>query len=158
MADRVHMTPEGYETLQAELSRLKREERPRIVLEIKIARELGDLSENAEYHAAKEKQGYVETKIRQVEDRLARAEVVDSSGETPDRVRFGVTVELEDLNTGENVQYRIVGEDEADVSRGLISVHSPVGRALIGKEIDDEVTVRVPSGTKAYEVRNIRYE
>ncbi len=158
MADRVHMTPEGYERLQAELHRLKREERPRIVLEIKTARELGDLSENAEYHAAKEKQSHVETKIRQVEDRLARAEVVDSSGETPDRVRFGVTVELEDLNTGENVQYRIVGEDEADVSQGLISVHSPVGRALIGKEIDDAVTVRVPSGKKEYEIRNIRYE
>ena len=158
MSDKVHMTRRGYERLQKELQSLKREERPRIVREIKAARELGDLSENAEYHAAKEKQGHVETRIRRVEDRLARAEIVETSGQPPDRVRFGVTVVLEDLNTRENVRYTLLGEDEADVSQGLISIHSPVGRALIGKEVDDEVIVRVPAGTKKYDIREIRYE
>jgi transcription elongation factor GreA len=152
------MTRRGYEQLQEGLRRLKFEERPRIVREIQLARELGDLSENAEYHAAKERQGQVEARLRQIEDKLARAEVIDTSGETPDRVRFGATVLVEDLNSGEETQYTIVGEDEADVSKGLISVLSPVGRSLIGKEVDDDVTVRVPSGTKEYSIREIRYD
>jgi transcription elongation factor GreA len=152
------MTQHGFDGLQDELRRLKREDRPQIVREIKAAREHGDLSENAEYHAAKEKQGHIESRILQVEDMIARAEIVHTSGETPDRVRFGATVELEDLHTGESVRYTLVGEPEADISQGRLSIHSPVGRALIGKEVEDEVTVRVPSGTKQYEVRDIRYE
>lgn len=151
------MTREGYEALHAELKRLKTVERPQIVLAIKTAREHGDLSENAEYHAAKEQQGLIEARIQTIEDRLARATVVDTAGQPADRVRFGATVVLEDLGTGEEVRYRIVGEDEADVSRGLLSVTSPVGRALIGKEIEDEVRVTVPAGTKEYEIRGISY-
>jgi transcription elongation factor GreA len=152
------MTREGYEALQDELKRLKAVERPKIVLEIKQAREHGDLSENAEYDAAKEKQGMVEGRIQAIEDRLARAEVVDTAGLAGDRVRFGATVVLEDLNSGEELTYRLVGEDEADVTLGMLSVTSPVGRALIGKAVDDEVVVRVPAGTRGYEIREIRYE
>ncbi len=158
MAEKVHMTRRGHEWLQERLRVLKVDDRRRIVREIQAARELGDLSENAEYHAAKERQGYVEARIREIEDKLARAEVIDTSGQAPDRVRFGATVSLEDSASGQRVSYTIVGEDEADVSQGLISIHSPVARALIGKEVDDEVTVRVPSGTKEYEIRDIRYE
>ncbi len=156
--ERVHMTRHGYDTLQEELRRLKGVERPKVALEIKAAREHGDLSENAEYDAAKEQQGLIEARLRQIEDRLARAEVVDTRGLSLDRVRFGATVVLEDQSSGEEVTYRLVGEDEADVTRGLLSVTSPVGRALIGKALDDEVAVRVPSGTKAYEIRDIQYE
>lgn len=151
------MTREGYEALQTELKRLKTIERPQVVLAIKTAREHGDLSENAEYDAAKEHQGMIEGRIQTIEDRLARAAVVDTAGQSTDRVRFGATVVLEDLGTGDEVTYRIVGEDEADVSRGLLSVTSPVGRALIGKEPEDEVRVRVPAGTKEYEIRAISY-
>ena len=158
MAEKVHMTRRGHEWLQERLRVLKVDDRRRIVREIQAARELGDLSENAEYHAAKERQGYVEARIREIEDKLARADVVDTSGQAPDRVRFGATVVLEDSASGQRVSYTIVGEDEADVSQGLISIHSPVARALIGKEVDDEVTVLVPSGTKEYEIRDIRYE
>jgi transcription elongation factor GreA len=152
------MTRHGFERLTEELRRLKSTERRKISQEIKVARELGDLSENAEYHAAKERQGQLEAKIRHVEDKLARAEVVETVGHTPDRVRFGATVVLEDLSSGDEVTYTIVGEDEADVSGGMISVQSPVARALIGKGVEDEVQVRVPAGTKEYEIRAIRYE
>jgi transcription elongation factor GreA len=158
VAEKVHMTRRGYERLQERLRVLKVDERRRIVNEIQTARELGDLSENAEYHAAKERQGQLEARIREVEDKLARAEVIDTSRQATDRVRFGATVVLEDLASGQKVSYTIVGEDEADVSQGLISIHSPVARALIGKEVDDEIDVRVPSGTKEYEIRDIRYE
>lgn len=151
------MTPQGHERLQAELKRLKAEDRPRIVREIKAAREHGDLSENAEYHAAKEQQGMTEARIKDLEDKLSRAEVVDTSKMEPDRVRFGATVVLEDLESGDEVTYTLVGEDEANISKGLLSVTSPVGRALIGKRPDDEVVVRVPSGTREYEVRNISF-
>ena len=151
------MTPQGHERLQAELKRLKAEERPRIVREIKAAREHGDLSENAEYHAAKEQQGMIEARIKDLEIKLSRAEVVDTSKMKPDRVRFGATVVLEDLESGEEVTYTLVGEDEADISKGLLSVTSPVGRALIGKRPDDGVVVRVPSGTREYEVRDISF-
>jgi transcription elongation factor GreA len=158
VAEKVHMTRRGYEGLQERLRLLKVDERRKIVREIQVARELGDLSENAEYHAAKERQGHLEARIREIEDKLARAEVIDTSGQATDRVRFGATVVLEDSASGEEVSYMIVGEDEADVSQGRISIHSPVARALIGKEVDDEVIVRVPSGTKEYEIHEIRYE
>jgi transcription elongation factor GreA len=152
------MTRQGYEKLRQELKRLKSVERPRVAQEIKTAREHGDLSENAEYDAAKEKQGLIEARIHAIEDKLARAAVIDTQGHESDRVRFGATVRLEDLGSGEEVMYRLVGEDEADVARGLLSVTSPVGRALIGKGLDDAVEVKVPSGTKEYEIRDINYE
>jgi transcription elongation factor GreA len=158
MSGKVHMTRRGYEEMQARLRLLKVGDRRKIVREIEVARELGDLSENAEYHAAKERQGQLEARIRDLEDKLARAEVVESSGEKDDRVRFGATVVVEDLSTGQETSYTIVGEDEADVAQGLISIHSPVARALIGKEVEDEVTVRAPAGTKEYEIRDIRYD
>jgi transcription elongation factor GreA len=151
------MTREGHDMLTEELRRLKGVERPAISDAIRRAREHGDISENAEYDAAKDKQGMIEARIRQIEDRLARAEVVDISGQPPDKVRFGTTVVLEDLASGDEVTYRIVGEDEADVSKGLLSVTSPVARALIGKEVDDQVEVIVPAGNRSYEVREIRF-
>jgi transcription elongation factor GreA len=158
VAEKIHMTRRGHEALVAELRRLKSEERPRIVLEIKAAREHGDLSENAEYHAAKEQQGMIEARITLLEDKLSRAEVVDTSALGTDRVRFGATVQLEDLKTGEQVTYTLVSEEEADISRGLLSVGSPVGRALIGKRADEEVQVRVPAGVREYEIQRIWFE
>jgi transcription elongation factor GreA len=142
--------------LSEELRRLKGVERPAISDAIRRAREHGDISENAEYDAAKDKQGMIEARIRQIEDRLARAEVVDVSGQPPDRVRFGTTVVLEDLDSGDELTYRIVGEDEADISKGLLSVTSPVARALIGKQVEDQVQVVVPKGKRSYEIREIR--
>jgi transcription elongation factor GreA len=152
------MTRQGHEQLSEELRRLKAVERPAISAAIGRAREHGDISENAEYDAAKEKQAMIEARIRQIEDRLARAEIVDTAGAAPDVVRFGSTVVLEDLDTGDEVTYRLVGEDEADVSRGLLSVSSPVGRALIGKRVEDQVEVSVPKGKREYEVRQIRFD
>lgn len=151
------MTREGHEMLSEELRRLKGVERPAISEAIRRAREHGDISENAEYDAAKDKQGMIEARIRQIEDRLARAEVVDVSGQPPDRVRFGTTVVLEDLDSGDELTYRIVGEDEADISKGLLSVTSPVARALIGKQVEDQVQVVVPKGKRSYEIREIRF-
>lgn len=158
MAERIHMTRRGHQLLQQELKRLKSQDRPRIVLEIKKAREHGDLSENAEYHAAKEQQGLIEARIMLLEDKLSRAQVVDTRNLVPDRVRFGATVILEDLESGQEVTYTLVSEEEADVSKGLLSVRSPVGRALIGKAEEEEVQVRVPSGTKEYEIKGIRFD
>jgi transcription elongation factor GreA len=150
------MTKSGYERLQDELKRLKAEERPAIVREIEAARAHGDLSENAEYHAAKEKQGHVEARIRQLEDKLARAQVIEPAGQPVDKVRFGLTVDLEDADTGERVTYTILGEDEADVSNGTISVRSPVARALLGKGAGDFVTVQIPKGTREFQILEIR--
>ena len=158
MSDRVPMTPQGRENLEIELKRLKSVERPGIVKAIEEARAHGDLSENAEYHAAKEKQGLIEARIAAVEDRLARAQVIDPRGQSPDAVRFGATVVLNDVESDEEVRYMIVGEDEADASRGRISVGSPVARALMGKGVDDEVRVAVPRGTREFEIVEIRYE
>ncbi len=156
MREKVPMTPRGHEQLQEELRRLKTRERPAAVEAIRVAREHGDLSENAEYDAAKEGQGHIESRILMLEDKLARAQVVVLGPKTPDRILFGTTVVLEDLNSGDEVTYTLVGEDEADIGQALLSVKSPVGRALIGKRVDDEVTVDVPSGIKQYEVREIR--
>ncbi len=150
------MTPRSHDQLQKELRRLKTRERPAIVEAIKVAREHGDLSENAEYDAAKNSQGFIESRILMREDTLARAQVVDLGEQTPDRVLFGTTVVLEDLGSGDEVTYTLVGEDEADIKLALLSVKSPVGRALLGKRVDDEVTVKVPSGVKQYEIRDIR--
>jgi transcription elongation factor GreA len=151
------MTKAGYERLQQELKRLKSEDRPRIVREIEEARAHGDISENAEYHAAKERQSHVQARIALVEDRMARAQIIDPAGEPPDTVRFGVQVVLWDTESGDTVIYTLVGEDESDVARGRISVVSPVARALLGRRMGDEVTVRVPKGTRVFEVREIRF-
>ncbi len=158
MTDRVPMTQTGYDKLKEELRRLKLEDRPEIVREIEAARAHGDLSENAEYHAAKEKQGHIEARVRVVEDKLARAQVIDPSGQSLDKVRFGLTVELEDSETGDQVAYTILGEEETDAANGKISVASPVARALLGKAVGDSVTVRIPKGTREFEILEIRHE
>jgi len=158
MADRIPMTPGGYAKLEEELRRLKTVDRRTISREIEVARAHGDISENAEFHAAKERQSHIEGRIRIVEDKLARAQVIEIGENPPETVRFGVTVVLADDSTGEEVQYTITGEDEADVSAGLISVTSPVARALLGKRTGDEVTVRVPKGNRSFEVLDIRFD
>jgi transcription elongation factor GreA len=158
MSERVPMTRQGYDKLEADLRELKSVDRPRIVKEIEVARAHGDISENAEFHAAKERQSHIEGRIRQLEDKLARAQVIDPSGPAPDSVRFGVTVELLDVETEEVVTYTLVGEDESDINRGLLSISSPIARALLGKAVDDVVRVQVPKGTREFEVREIRLE
>jgi transcription elongation factor GreA len=158
MADRIPMTPSGYTKLEAELKQLKTVERRKISNEIEVARAHGDISENAEFHAAKEKQSHIEGRIRIVEDKLARAQIIETGGNPPESVRFGVTVVLSDNDTGEEVQYTITGEDESDVSEGLISVTSPVARALLGKSVGDEVAVRVPKGNRSFEVLEISFD
>ena len=152
------MTRAGYEKLEQELKHIKTVERPKNVREIEEARAHGDISENAEFHAAKERQSHLEGRVRMLEDKLARALVIETQGQTPDKVRFGVTVELEDSESGERVSYRILGEDEADVAQGSISVTSPVARALLGKGVGDTVSVRVPKGMREFEILDIRFE
>lgn len=156
--DKVPMTPEGHAALTTELNQLKSVERLKISKEIGVAREHGDLRENAEYHAAKEKQGMIEARITEIEDRLARAEVIDPSGFTGEKVKFGAHVTLEDADSGKTIEYRIVGPDEANIEKGSISVTSPVARALIGREAGDEVTVIAPGGKKTYEIAKVRYQ
>ena len=158
MSDRAPMTREGYDKLEAELKHLKTKERPSIVKEIEIARAHGDISENAEFHAAKERQSHIETRILQVEDKLARAQVIDPTGQNTEAVRFGLTVDLLDTETDEEVSYTIVGEDETDVSQGKISFTSPIARALLGKGVDDEVSVQVPKGKRQFEIQAIRVD
>jgi transcription elongation factor GreA len=158
MSDRIPMTQGGYDKLNEELKRLKTVERRAISKEIEIARAHGDISENAEFHAAKEKQSHIEGRIRIVDDRIARAQVIEPADEPPDSVRFGVTVDLEDAESGKTVRYKIVGEDEADLERREISITSPVARALLGKGIGDAVTVRVPKGTREFEILEIGYD
>ncbi len=157
MSERVPMTKGGLLRLKEELKRLKNVERPKIVKEIAEARSHGDLSENAEYHAAKEKQSHIEGRILQVEHWIASAEVIDVSRHVGDRVVFGATVSLEDSDSGDQVTYRIVGELEADLKQGRISVTSPIARALIGREEGDTVTVRTPGGEKEYEIHSIAF-
>lgn len=157
MVERIPMSREGYEKLEEELRRLKAEERQKIVKEIEQARAYGDISENAEFHAAKERQSQIESRIRTLEDKLARAQVIDPTGHPPDSVRFGLTVGLVDTATDEKVSYTIVGEDESDVANGQISVTSPVARALLGKTVGETVTVRVPKGTREFEILEIRF-
>lgn len=154
--DRVPMTPEGHAALSAELTALKAE-RPKISQEIGVAREHGDLKENAEYHAAKEKQGLNEARIAEIEDKLSRAEVIDPTTLDGDKVKFGAIVELEDMDNGKVVTYRLVGPDESDIKEGKISITSPVARALVGKEVGDEVQVQAPGGVRNYEVSDVRW-
>ena len=154
---RTPITPAGLVRLKAELKRLKTVDRLRIVKEIAEARSHGDLSENAEYHAAKEKQSHVEGRITQVEHWIATAEVIDVSRLSGDRVVFGATVHLTDCQSGDEVHYRIVGELEAELKQGKISVTSPIARALIGKSEGDVVKVRAPGGEREYEIRGIEF-
>ena len=158
MDEKVPMTPKGFALLKEELNQLKTVERPANIRDIELALEHGDLSENAEYHAAKEKQGHLAGRIDYVEDKVARAHVIDTSSGELDRVRFGMTVLLSDSESGEETSYTIVGEDESDASKGLLSITSPVARALMGKEVNDEITVRVPKGTRVFEVLEIRID
>ncbi|ABC81501.1 transcription elongation factor GreA [Anaeromyxobacter dehalogenans] len=154
---RVPMTKGGLVRLKDELRRLKSVERPKIVKEIAEARAHGDLSENAEYHAAKEKQSHIEGRIAQVEHWIASAEVIDVTKHAGDRVVFGATVSLEDTESGDQVTYRIVGELEADLKQGKISVTSPIARALIGRSEGDTVVVRSPGGEKEYEIQSVAF-
>ena len=156
MNEPVPMTPSGAQKLREELVRLK-EERPKISREIGIAREHGDLKENAEYHAAKERQGLVEARIKDIEDKLSRAEVIDPSKLSGDKVRFGAVVLLTNLDTDEESTYQIVGADEADLKNGTISVSAPIARALIGKSTGDEVVVTLPGGTRRFEIGSIEF-
>jgi transcription elongation factor GreA len=156
MAEPVPMTPQGAQKLRDELARLK-EERPKISREIGIAREHGDLKENAEYHAAKDRQGMVEARIKDIEDKLARAEIIDPTKLSGDRVRFGATVKVTNLDTDEETSYQIVGADEADINSGTISVSAPLARALIGKSIGDEVVINLPAGKRRYEIAEIDF-
>lgn len=154
--EKVPMTPAGAEKMKSELGRLK-EERPKISREIGVARDHGDLSENAEYHAAKERQGMVEARIKDLEDKLSRAEVIDPTKMSGDRVRFGATVTVTNLDTDEEATYQIVGADEADINSGTISVSAPLARALIGKSPGDAVTVNLPGGTRNYEIAEVTF-
>jgi len=152
--ERVPMTAEGHAALKKELAELK-SQMPGISKAIGEAMEEGDLKENAEYHAQKEKQGMVQARIDVVEDSLARAEVIDTTKLSGDRVKFGATVTLENVDDGKSVAYRIVGSEEANIDEGTISVTSPVARALINREVGDEVRVKVPGGVRMYEIQDI---
>jgi transcription elongation factor GreA len=153
------MTVQGAERLKAELHRLKTVERPAVIQALADARSQGDLSENADYDAAKERQGFIEGRISEVEAKLAHAQVIDPSEiEADGRVVFGATVEIEDLESGDRKAYRIVGDDEADIKESKISVNSPIARALIGKSEGDTADVQAPGGVKSYEVIGVRYE
>jgi transcription elongation factor GreA len=154
---RVPMTQKGYQRLMEDLKRLKSVERPRVVQEIEEAREHGDLSENAEFHAAKDRQSLLDVQIREVDDKLARAQVIDISKLSGDKVVFGATVTLANGDSGEKVVYQIVGDHEAEPKNGKISISSPVARALIGKCEGDEVEVRAPTGLRTFELLRIDF-
>lgn len=158
MSHSIPMTKESHEAMQEELKRLIRVERPKVIQDIAEARAHGDLSENAEYDAAKNRQGFIEGRIQEINGKLARAYVVDLSNMKPDKVVFGCTVTLYDTATEEEISYKIVGEDEADIKLGKISCTSPVGKALIGHKLDDSVKASVPSGIREYEIIDIKYE
>lgn len=149
---RIPMTVEGYRALEAELKILKSEERPAIIAAISEARSHGDLSENAEYHAAKDKQSFIEGRIAELEDKLARADVIDTSRLKGNTVKFGAQVTVTDEDTDETFIYKIVGEDEASIAEGKISISSPIARAMIGKEEGDTAEVAAPGGAKSFEI------
>lgn len=151
------ITKEGYKKLQEELERLKKVERPMNIKDIAEARAHGDLSENAEYAAAKERQSFIEGRIKELEHKLATSEVIDTTKLSSDKVLFGATVSLLDLQRGEVKRYRIVGEDEVDLKDGKISLNSPVGRALIGNKVGDIVTIKAPAGEREYEIQSISF-
>ncbi|MEX0731855.1 MAG: transcription elongation factor GreA [Aquisalimonadaceae bacterium] len=155
---KVPLTVRGAEKLRAELNRLKYEERPRIIEAIAEARAHGDLKENAEYHAAREQQSFVEGRIKDIEGKLSNAQIIDVTQLNANgRVVFGATVDLVDDESGDEFTYRIVGEDEADIKEGMISVQSPIARALIGKEVGDIASVDAPGGIREYEIVDVKY-
>ncbi len=151
------MTPHSFDTLQKELKRLKTIERPAVVQAIAEARELGDLSENAEYHAARERQSFIEGRIGELEDKIARADVIDLSKLSGDIVKFGAIVTLIDEETEEKATYQIVGADESDIKKGLLSIASPLARALIGKKKNESIEFTTPRGKKFYEITDVRF-
>jgi len=155
--EKVPMTAEGYHALDEELKRLKTVERPAVIAAIGEARLHGDLSENAEYHAAKDRQGWIEGQIAEIEDKMARAQVIDVSKLSGKQVKFGATVSVIDEDTEEAARYQIVGEHEADVKRGRVSITSPIARAMIGKESGETVEVNTPGGVKAYEITKVEW-
>jgi len=152
------ITKKGYETLKAELDRLKKVERAKVIEAIAEARSHGDLSENAEYDAAKERQGFIESRISELGSKLADARIIETAGRTSETVVFGATVQLIELEAKQKKQYTLVGQDEADLKDGKISVQSPVGKALIGKRVGDQVTVTTPAKIVEYEVIEIRFD
>ena len=156
--NKVPMTVRGHELLQEELKRLKSVDRPQVIQAIAEARAHGDLKENAEYHAAKEQQGFIEGRIKECEGKLSNLQVIDvTEVDAKGRIVFGATVELLDVSTDKEIVYRIVGEDEADIKQGLISCTSPIARALIGKKEEDEIVFSAPGGEKEYEVLSVKY-
>jgi transcription elongation factor GreA len=155
--EKVPMTAEGYQALDEELKRLKTVERPAVIAAIGEARLHGDLSENAEYHAAKDRQGWIEGQIAEIEDKMARAQVIDVSKLSGTQVKFGATVSVIDEDTEEKARYQIVGEHEADVKQGRVSITSPIASAMIGKESGDVVEVTTPAGVKAYEITKVEW-
>jgi len=155
--EKVPMTAGGYNSLDEELKRLKTLERPAVIAAISEARAHGDLSENAEYHAAKERQGWIEGRIAEIEDKIARAQIIDVSRLSGSQVKFGATVTVVDEDTEDEGRYQIVGEHEADVKQGRISLSSPLSRAMIGKEVGEVVEVTTPGGIKAYEILKVEW-
>ncbi len=155
--EKIPMTPAGLAALEDELKRLKTVDRPDVIHAIAEAREHGDLSENAEYHAARERQSFIEGRISELEDIISRAEVIDITRMSGHQIRFGATVTLADEDTDEEITYMIVGAHEADIKQGRISVHSPLGKALIGKHLGETVEVATPKGGKAYEIVDVKY-
>ncbi|KEF30598.1 MAG: transcription elongation factor GreA [Gammaproteobacteria bacterium] len=158
MSERVPMTKVGEARLREELQKLKSDDRPKVIAAIAEAREHGDLKENAEYHAAREQQGFIEGRIQEIEGKLSAAQVIDvTTIENTGKVIFGTTVHLINMETDEEVKYQIVGEDEADIKAGKISISSPIARALVGKNEGDVVAIRIPSGTVEYEIGEVEY-
>jgi transcription elongation factor GreA len=156
--EKAPMTLEGYNSLEAELKRLKTTERPDVIKAIAVAREHGDLSENAEYHAARERQAFIEGRVGTIEDLLSRAEVIDVTSIKGKIIKFGATVRVADEDTDEKTTYQIVGEHEADIKSSKLSITSPMARAMIGKTIGDSVEVTTPGGTKSYEIMTVKYK
>jgi len=156
--NRIPMTEDGFGRLEEELKRLKSVERPTVIKALEAAREMGDIAENAEYHAAKERQGFIESRVLELEDKLRRAEVIDVSKLSGKEIKFGATVRLADEDTEKRTTYQIVGADEADIQAGRLSITSPLARALIGKSKGDSIEVMTPGGTKGYEVVTVKYK
>jgi transcription elongation factor GreA len=157
MEKKIPMTQQGYNKLEDELRHLKSVERPTVIKAIADAREHGDLSENAEYHAARERQGFIEGRISELEDKTSRADIIDPSKISGDQVKFGATVTLLDEDTGETVTYQVVGSDESDIKQGFLSITSPLARAIIGKSVSDSIEVITPNGSKAYSIKKIEF-
>lgn len=154
---KIPMTPDGHARLSSELKRLRNIERPNVIKAIAAAREHGDLSENAEYHAARERQGFIEGRVMELEDKLSRAEVIDLNSLSGSKIMFGARVKVVDEDTNEETGYQIVGPEEADIQSGLLSIQSPLAQALLGKEAGDNVEVTTPRGTRYFEILSVSY-